>query len=151
MTGGKIKPKNDIPLPFKIGGTWDAPRISGFDVGALVKAIFGEQISAIVDKGKDAIEDALQGEKDKAKDAARAEADKVKDKAREEAARVKKKAKEKAKAEADRAKDKAKDALGGSERPSASIDDATAIRWRRRVWPARSRMTVDVGKMGVVG
>ena len=113
MTGGKIKPKNDIPLPFKIGGTWDAPRISGFDVGALVKAIFGEQISAIVDKGKDAIEDALQGEKDKAKDAARAEADKVKDKAREEAARVKKKAKEKAKAEADRAKDKAKDALGG--------------------------------------
>ena len=113
MTGGKVTPKSDVPLPFKIGGTWDAPRISNLDVGALVKAIFGEQIAAVVDKGKEAIDDAIKAEKDKAKDAVKAEGDKAKAKAKEEADKAKAKAEKKAKEEAEKAKKKAQDALGG--------------------------------------
>ena len=113
MTGGKVTPKNAVPLPFKIGGTWDAPRVSGFDVGALLKAILGEQVGAIVDKGKDAIKDAIQVEKDKVKDATKAETDKAKAKAKEEADKAKATAAKKAKEEADKAKKKATDALGG--------------------------------------
>jgi hypothetical protein len=79
MTNGKVKPKSDIPLPFRIGGTWDAPKVTGFDVGALLKAIVGDQAAAIVDKGKDAVEDVIKDKggkgakdvKDKATDAAK--------------------------------------------------------------------------------
>ncbi|HEY1101310.1 MAG TPA: AsmA family protein, partial [Myxococcota bacterium] len=117
MTGGKLKVKNDVPVPFKIGGTWDAPRITGFDVGALVKALLGEQVAAIVDKGKDAVEDALKAEKDKAKDKADEQADKAKARAKEEADKAKAKAKEEAdkakKKAAEQAKKEAEKALGG--------------------------------------
>lgn len=84
MTGNKVKPKNAIPVPVKVGGTWDKPRITGVDVGKLVteivKAVAGEKLDDLKDdltgKGKDAAKDVakdalddLTGKnKDKSKD-----------------------------------------------------------------------------------
>ncbi len=61
MTGGKIKPKNAVPVPMKIGGTWDNPRVSNVDVKALLEAVVGDVVKDAIDKGKDKA-------KDKAKD-----------------------------------------------------------------------------------
>jgi AsmA protein len=58
MTGGKVKPTADVPLPFRIGGTWDKPQVTGFDVGKLVQAIVADAASGVLDKGKDAAVDA---------------------------------------------------------------------------------------------
>ncbi|MDP2345185.1 MAG: AsmA family protein [Deltaproteobacteria bacterium] len=70
MTGGKVKPKDAIPLPMKIGGTWDKPRITGLEIDKLVVAIAGEAAKDLLDKGKDAIGDkAKDAIGDKAKDA----------------------------------------------------------------------------------
>jgi hypothetical protein len=39
MTGGKVKLKKPVPVPMKIGGTWDKPEVTGVDVGDLIKAV----------------------------------------------------------------------------------------------------------------
>lgn len=79
MTGGKITPKSDIPVPMKIGGTWDKPSITGIEVDKLLVAIVGDAVKGAVDavvgdKGKDVVEgakdvvgDLLGGDKKKPK------------------------------------------------------------------------------------
>lgn len=64
MTGGKVRPKSDIPVPLKIGGTWDSPKVTGVDVASLVAAVVG-------DKAKEAVKDAVDKGKDAARDKAR--------------------------------------------------------------------------------
>jgi hypothetical protein len=75
MTGGKVKPKNAVPVPMKIGGTWDNPRVSNIDVKALLQAVVGDAVKdvvdSVVDKGKDKAKDAVDKNKDKAKDKAK--------------------------------------------------------------------------------
>jgi hypothetical protein len=66
MTGGKVKVKEPVPVPMKIGGTWDKPQVSGVDVKALLAAVVGDAAKDVIDKGKDAAKDAAE---DAAKDA----------------------------------------------------------------------------------
>lgn len=62
LTGNKIKLKEAVPVPLKIGGTWDNPKVSGVDVGRLVTAL-------VAAAGKDllsgAVEDFFGGDDDK--------------------------------------------------------------------------------------
>jgi hypothetical protein len=66
MTGGKVKVKEPVPVPMKIGGTWDKPQVSGVDVKALLAAVIGDAATDVIDKGKDAAKDAAE---DAARDA----------------------------------------------------------------------------------
>jgi hypothetical protein len=66
MTGGKVKVKEPVPVPMKIGGTWDKPQVSGIDVKSLLAAVIGDAAKDVIDKGKDAAKDAAE---DAAKDA----------------------------------------------------------------------------------
>jgi AsmA protein len=66
MTGGKVRVKDPVPVPMRIGGTWDKPQVSGVDVKALLAAVVGDAAKDVIDKGKDAARDAA---KDAAKDA----------------------------------------------------------------------------------
>jgi|GEM_PF-1598879 len=66
MTGGKVKVKDAVAVPMRIGGTWDKPQITGVDIKALLLAVVGDAAKAVIDKGKDAAVDAA---KDAAKDA----------------------------------------------------------------------------------
>lgn len=66
MTGGKVKLKDAVAVPMRIGGTWDKPQITGVDIKALLVAVVGDAAKAVIDKGKDAAVDAA---KDAAKDA----------------------------------------------------------------------------------
>jgi hypothetical protein len=99
MTGNKVKPKNAIPVPVKVGGTWDKPRITGVDVGKLateiVKALGGEALDDLKDKGtdaaKDAAKDALGDLTGKNKDKDKKKDDKKKKTAAEKAAEEAKK------------------------------------------------------------
>lgn len=68
MTGGKVKVKNAIPVPFKIGGSWDKPSITGIEIDKLVTAILGDAAGDIVDKVTGGKTDKV---KDKAEDAAK--------------------------------------------------------------------------------
>lgn len=52
LTGNKIKVKEAVPVPLKIGGTWDKPKVSGVDVGKLVVAL-------VAAAGKDALSGAV--------------------------------------------------------------------------------------------
>jgi hypothetical protein len=61
LTGGKVKVKDAVPVPMKIGGSWDKPQVTGVDVGALLLAVVGDKAKDLVDKGKDAAEDAVKG------------------------------------------------------------------------------------------
>jgi hypothetical protein len=69
LTGGKVKPKEAIPVPMKIGGSWDKPQVTGVDVDKLLLALVGDVAKDILDKGKqavggkvkDAVGDALGG------------------------------------------------------------------------------------------
>lgn len=74
LTGNKIKVKEAVPVPLKIGGTWDKPKVSGVDVGKLVTAL-------VAAAGKDAlagaVDDLLGGGGDKNDDK---KSDKKKDK-----------------------------------------------------------------------
>lgn len=57
MTGGKLTVKSDIPVPMKIGGTWDKPVITGVEIDKLLTAIGGAVVGDVLDKvtgGKDA-------------------------------------------------------------------------------------------------
>jgi hypothetical protein len=109
MTGDKVKLKKPVPVPMKIGGTWDKPEVTGVDVGDLVKAV----VSALGGKAvEDAVSNITKDGGDKAKDKA-ADAvgdllggddkDKKKDKGKK---------KDKKKDAADKAKDAAKGLLG---------------------------------------
>ncbi len=71
MTGGKVTVKNAVAVPFKIGGSWDKPAITGIDVGDLVKAVVGDAAKDVVDKvvGGKGAKDAVDAGKDAAKDA----------------------------------------------------------------------------------
>lgn len=64
MTSNKVKPKNAIPVPLKIGGTWDKPKVTGVDAGKLVAAILkevaGGQLDELKGKGADAAKDAAK-------------------------------------------------------------------------------------------
>ena len=77
MTGGKVKVKDPVPVPMRIGGSWDAPKVSGIDVGALAIAVAGQQIEDAInnkdnqkratDAAKDALGSVLGGNKRKKK------------------------------------------------------------------------------------
>jgi hypothetical protein len=58
MTNGAVTLKGPIPVPLRIGGTWDAPRVSGVDVKALLAAVLGAAATDAIDAGKDAVKDA---------------------------------------------------------------------------------------------
>lgn len=60
MTGGKVKVKDPVPVPMKIGGTWDKPQVTGVDVKALLLAVVGDAAKGVIDKGKDAATDAAK-------------------------------------------------------------------------------------------
>jgi hypothetical protein len=136
FTGGKVKPKKAIPVPMKIGGTWDHPAITGVDVTALAAAILGElggkyvdqAVDAAADKAADIVGDKVGGAaaeqvKDIVKSAAdpKKAADEAKKLAEAEAKKkadaAKKKAEDEAKKKAadakKKAEEKAKKALGG--------------------------------------
>ena len=110
LTGGSFKPKTAIPVPMKIGGTWDAPRITGVDVSQLAAAMGGAVVEAVagqaVDKVSDVVGDKL-GDKAGAivKDAA--DPKKVEAEAKKLAEAEKKKAAAEAKKLADAEKKKA--------------------------------------------
>jgi hypothetical protein len=73
MTGGKVSVKNAIPVPFKIGGSWNKPVITGIEVDKLVTAVLGDAANDVIDKvtgGKDA-KDVVDKAKDAASDAAK--------------------------------------------------------------------------------
>jgi len=130
--------KQPVPVPLKIGGSWDKPKITGIDIGAMVAAIVGGKVEAIVDdakqkaeaeanklkadterKAKDelakqgaAAKAAADGAKKQAEDAAKKAADDAKKKAEEakkKAEEAKKKAEAEAKKKADAAKKKAEE------------------------------------------
>jgi hypothetical protein len=139
MTGGKVEPKQAIPVPLTIGGTWDKPKVDGIDASKIVEAIVreltGETIDrakdAAVDAAKDVVTDAAKGDvkgavKD-AKDAAKGAAKDAKDKGKDAVKDVlglggkddekdkksnEKDKKDKKKSAADRASDAAKGILG---------------------------------------
>lgn len=68
MSGGKLKVKDPVPVPLRVGGTWDKPRVTGVDVGRLVAAILRDVAgSAAGDVAKDILEGAT-GQKDSKKD-----------------------------------------------------------------------------------
>jgi len=70
MTGGKLTVKSDIPVPMKIGGTWDKPVITGVEIDKLLTAIGGAVVGDVLDKvtgGKDAKDVAKDVGKDVAK------------------------------------------------------------------------------------
>ncbi len=73
MTGGKLTPRSAVPVPLKIGGTWDHPRVTGVDVGKLVGALLGSVAGGVVDDIKDdAKKSGTQAAKDLAGDALKA-------------------------------------------------------------------------------
>jgi hypothetical protein len=61
LTGGKVKVKNAVPIPMRIGGSWDKPQVTGVEVDKLLLAIVGDKAGALLDKGKDAAEEAVKG------------------------------------------------------------------------------------------
>lgn len=77
LTGNKIKVKEAVPVPLKITGSWDKPKVSGVDVGKLVTAL-------VAAAGKDAlsgaVDDLLGGDDDKKGDKKGKKKDKKKDK-----------------------------------------------------------------------
>jgi hypothetical protein len=130
-TGGKVRPKNAIPVPLKIGGTWDRPAITGIDAQQLIAAVLGEAVGGVVSDAKakaekelskktDAAKAQLDNKRketegrvrrraDDAKKAATDEAKKQADAAKKKAAEAKKKAEAEAKKRADAAKKKAQE------------------------------------------
>ncbi|MBN2360386.1 MAG: AsmA family protein, partial [Deltaproteobacteria bacterium] len=112
--------KQPVPVPLKIGGTWDKPKITGVDVGAMVAAILGGKVEAIVDDAKHKAEeeanklkaDAERKAKEelaKKEAAAKAAAQKAADEAKKQAEAAKKKAEEEARKRAEAAKKKAEE------------------------------------------
>jgi hypothetical protein len=61
LTGGKVKVKDAVPVPMKIGGSWDKPVVTGVDVEKLLLAVIGDKAKELVEKGKDAAGDAVKG------------------------------------------------------------------------------------------
>jgi hypothetical protein len=68
MSGGKLKVKDAVPVPLRVGGTWDKPKVTGVDVTRLLTAILANVAGGAVADVKDAAKDAA---KDVAKDAAK--------------------------------------------------------------------------------
>jgi AsmA protein len=107
MTGNKVKLKKAVPVPMKIGGTWDKPKVTGVDIGKLLKAI-AEQL------GGAALEDATDKATDAAKDAAKGKGgDAAKDLAGDLLGGDKDDKKKKKDKKKKSTADKAKDAVGG--------------------------------------
>lgn len=113
-TGGKVKPKKAIPVPLKIGGTWERPMVTGVDAAALVTAIMGGAAAAVLGDAKEKVDAKAQAAKAKAEQAAqqaKAQAEQraqaAKAKAEAEAKKRTAAAKKKAEAEAKKAKAKA--------------------------------------------
>jgi hypothetical protein len=100
MSGGKLKPKDPIPVPLRVGGTWDKPQVTGIDVGklvaALLKSVAGGAVEDLQDRGVDAAKDVLG---DLTKDDGKGDKKGKKDK--------------KKKSDTDKAADAAKDAAKG--------------------------------------
>jgi hypothetical protein len=109
MSNGKLKVKEPVPVPLRIGGTWDKPQVTGVDVGRLVTGILANVAGGAVDKAKDAAGDAAKNilgsvtGSDKKKD----------DKKKDDKKKDDKKKDDKKKSTADKAKDAAKDAAKG--------------------------------------
>ncbi|MBM4282612.1 MAG: AsmA family protein [Deltaproteobacteria bacterium] len=60
LTGGKVKVKDAVPVPMKVGGSWDKPQVTGIEVDKLLLAIVGDKSKELLDKGKDAATDAVK-------------------------------------------------------------------------------------------
>jgi hypothetical protein len=111
ISGGKIKPQSDVPVPFKIGGTWLKPKITGVDLSQAIKVLLGGSVDSAFSAADAATGGKASSAKKQANQAvnqAKARADAEKKKAEAEAKKKADEAKKKAKAEADKAKKKAK-------------------------------------------
>jgi hypothetical protein len=111
LTGGKVKPKANVPVPFKIAGTWDKPKITGVDLSQALKVLLGGQVDAAFaaaggEVGKQTSK--AKGQAKAAANQAKKRADAERKKAEAEAKKRADEAKKKTKAEADKAKKKAK-------------------------------------------
>jgi hypothetical protein len=119
-TKGRVKPAQMIPVPFKIGGTWAKPRITGVDAKALIAAAAGAAAIGAVDA-------ATGGKATEVKEQAAERVDAAKKKAEDEAKRraadAKKRADDAAKKAADAAKKKAADAKKRAERAAKKKAD----------------------------
>lgn len=99
--------KQPVPVPLKIGGSWDKPKITGVDIGAMVQAIVGGKVEAIVDDAKQKAEAEANKLKEDAERRAKEELAKQQDAAKKAADGAKKQAEDAAKKAADDAKNKA--------------------------------------------
>jgi len=116
VSGGKLKLGKNAPVGLVLGGTVDAPEVSGVEVGDLVEALLRQSAAGqLIDAAKNA--EALAREKAaeaeamarQKVDAAKAEAQRRVDDAKKKADEAKKKAEAEAKKKADAAKKKAEE------------------------------------------
>ena len=125
-TQGKIKSKQSIPVPLKIGGTWNKPEIVGVDTKTLLPVLIGGAALGVAALAGDEIKNATGVDTKKilesaadvektgkkalksAEDAAKKEAKKAEEQAKTEAKKAAKKAEDAAKKETKKAKKKAK-------------------------------------------
>jgi vacuolar-type H+-ATPase subunit H len=116
VSGGKLKLGKNAPVGLVLGGTVDAPEVSGVEVGDLVEALLRQSAAGqLIDAAKNA--EALAREKAaeaeamarQKVDAAKAEAQRRVDDAKKKADEAKKKAEAEAKKRADEAKKKAEE------------------------------------------
>lgn len=93
MTGGKIRPKNSVKTPVRIGGTTDRPVVEGVDVEAFLKNAGVPDVAGAI---KEAAEEAHRKMEEEAR------------KAQEEADRIKREAEARMQAEKQRMEDEAR-------------------------------------------
>ena len=57
LTSGHFAPKDAVPVPLHIGGSWEHPIVSGLDVGAIAKGLLGSSAQKAADVVKDTAKD----------------------------------------------------------------------------------------------
>ncbi|GAB4288733.1 MAG: hypothetical protein Kow0090_01130 [Myxococcota bacterium] len=101
MVGGKCKVKEPLPVPLKIKGTADKPKIGGIDASkpakVLAKACFGKEMEEAVGAAKEKAGEKVKEAKEKVEEKKKEAKEKVKKESKKAKEKAKKKAKEKAK------------------------------------------------------